>query len=41
MCPLKQSEKNKIKKLLEFRIIKETLLYIIGIPKAFANVELL
>jgi hypothetical protein len=30
-----------VKKLLEFRIVKDTLLYVIGIPKQYANTELL
>jgi hypothetical protein len=38
---LKQNEKVFIKKLLTYRIIKEKLLYVIGIPKTFANENLL
>ena len=39
--PLRSTEKTKVKKLLEYRIIKEHLLYIIGLPKTVASVELL
>ena len=38
---LKQTEKNLIKKLVTYRIVKDRLLYVIGIPKYFADVELL
>lgn len=38
---LKQSEKIFIKKLLTYRIVKEKLLYVIGIPKTFADESLL
>jgi hypothetical protein len=34
-------DKQKIKRLLTFRIIKEKLLYVIGIPKRFADERLL
>lgn len=39
--PLRISEKARIKKFLEFRIVKDQLLYVIGVPKQFANIELL
>jgi len=39
--PLKQNEKQLIKKLLSYRIVKEKLLYVIGIPKTFSNEGLL
>lgn len=39
--PLRSTEKTKVKKLLEYRIIKEQLLYIIGLPKTVADNELL
>ena len=39
--PLRQSEKQLIKKLLTYRIVKEKLLYVIGIPKTFADELLL
>jgi hypothetical protein len=38
---LKQNEKIFIKKLLTYRIVKEKLLYVIGIPKTFADESLL
>jgi hypothetical protein len=38
---LRPSEKQRIKKLLEFRIVKEQLLYVIGLPKSYADAELL
>ena len=34
-------EKSKIKKLMSFRIIVDNLLYIIGVPKRFANERLI
>jgi len=33
--------KQKIKRLMTFRIVKEKLLYIIGIPRRFADVDIL
>ena len=36
-----QAERMKVRKLMTFRIIKEKLLYIIGIPRRFANPDLL
>jgi len=30
-----------VKKLLEYRIVKDCLLYVIGVPKAYADVDLL
>ncbi len=38
---LRQNEKIFIKKLLTYRIIKEKLLYVIGIPKTCADESLL
>ena len=40
-APLRFSEKQRVKKLLEYRIVKDSLLYVIGVPKAYADVDLL
>jgi hypothetical protein len=40
-APLRFCEKQRVKKLLEYRIVKDSLLYVIGVPKAYADVDLL
>ena len=38
---LAPSEKQRIKKLMTFRIVKEKLLYIIGVPRKYAEEKIL
>lgn len=40
-APLRPAEKAKIKELMTYRIVKDKLLYVIGIPKSFAEESLL